>query len=73
MKPDSALHPVAWRDSFSTWPSLRVQVELLPWHWRLRWYRDDIEPAFNLTVGPVTVEFFANRKPFALERVNGIN
>ena len=62
---------VAWRASLDTWPSLRVTVELAPWAWRLSWYRDAIDPCFFLTLGPLKIELWANRKPFALERFDG--
>ena len=59
---------VRWRDTFGVWPSVRVQIELAPWAWRLRWYRDDIEPTYLLSVGPLTIELWANRGWFPLER-----
>lgn len=53
------------RDRFSTWPSLTVEFVLLPWHWRVWFWRDwDCTSSCSLTVGPVKVEWFANRPMF---------
>lgn len=59
---------VAWRDTFAVWPSLRIEVQVAPWHWRLRWYRDDIEPYWVIDLGPLRIDFGANREWFPLER-----
>lgn len=60
---------IYWRDTFDTWPSLTIKVQLAPWHWRLWWYRDDLDPCFLVEVGPLTLYYGANRgHPFALER-----
>ena len=59
---------ISWRDSFDTWPSLTIRVELMPWQWRVGLYRDEIEPYFVLSIGPIEVKFSGNRKLFRLER-----
>jgi hypothetical protein len=52
-----------------TWPSLEVKVELMPWAWRLAYYRDDIEPYYVwLNVGPIEIAFGANRPMFFEKR-----
>ena len=70
---DEAVHhgeqPVAWRDTFDVWPSLRVEVQVAPWLWRFRWYRDELEPVWRLDLGPLAIDFGANRGYFPLERV----
>jgi hypothetical protein len=60
---------VHWRDTFSVWPVVRV--ELMPWNWHLRWYH---EPHtgwgtgyFQVQVGPL--EASGNWPPFPLERI----
>lgn len=60
---------VSWRDTFSVWPAVNAKVELMPWHWRFRWYRDGIEPYYILDLGPLTLTFSANKGLFPLERV----
>lgn len=61
--------PIAWRDSLMTWPSVKIVVQLAPWHWRVWLYRDELEPSGVLAVGPVEVDWGWNRhQPFALER-----
>lgn len=67
-----AVGRVHWRDTLTTWPSLTITVQLMPWHWRIRWHRDDIEPCVTLNLGPVVLDFSANRRPFALERAGVI-
>ena len=48
---------VSLRERLESWPSIRVQLELCPWHWEFRWYRDDVHPwTFFLTLGPLKVE-----------------
>ena len=60
---------IAWRDSLMTWPSVKVVLQLGPWHWRLGLYRDELEPYGQLDLGPITVDWGWNRhRPFALER-----
>jgi hypothetical protein len=59
------------RAPHDTWPSLRIAVELMPWAWRLSWYRDDIETrCWFLNAGPLIVECMANRPLFT--QVEGI-
>jgi hypothetical protein len=56
-------------EKLETWPSLRVTVELMPWHWALWAYRDACEPWYwRLIVGPLTVECVGNWPPFAIAR-----
>ncbi len=33
------------RDDLVNWPTLRIRLELLPWHWRIlpRLYHDDVQ------------------------------
>lgn len=60
---------ILWRETLMTWPSLTIQVELAPWHWRFRWYRDDIEKACcTLILGPLQVALQSNHQPFPFER-----
>lgn len=47
---------------------LRIEVQVFPWHWRTRWYRDGYEPAWRLDFGPLALDFCANRGWFPLER-----
>lgn len=56
---DGAITPTL-RERMESWPSVRIQVEVAPWHWRLSWWRDDIHPwTVHLTVGPLSVEVYA--------------
>ncbi len=59
---------VAWGDTLATWPSLSVEVEFMPWHWRLGWWRRDGRRAWLLRAGPLTVESSANRPLFPVKR-----
>jgi hypothetical protein len=61
-------HKVSWRETFTTWPSVKIEVELLPWHWRFRLYRDDLEPYLIVSAGPLTIAMWANKRWFPLER-----
>jgi hypothetical protein len=55
-------------EKLDTWPSLRVTVQLLPWHWALWFWRDDVETrCWHLDIGPLSVECIANRPLFAIE------
>jgi len=64
----SAEYGVDWGATAEVWPSLSIKLEIAPWHWRIRWYHDDIEPCWTLSLGPFTVEWWANREWFPLER-----
>lgn len=62
---------IAWRDSIMTWPSLQLKFELCPWHWKVRAYKDDLEPYGTVEFGPLEFQWGWNRKsPFLLERVD---
>lgn len=53
------------RDRLMCWPSLTVKVELLPWHWRVWFWNDwDCTSSWTLILGPVDVQWFANRPMF---------
>jgi hypothetical protein len=61
-----------WRDvladTFAVWPWLAVSVQLMPWHWQLDLYRDPIERAGHVVVGPFRVEWGVNTPAFPIER-----
>lgn len=59
---------ISWRDTFMTWPSLSIRIQLLPWHWRVRWYGERYEPSITVMFGPLELDFMANRHPFELDR-----
>ena len=60
---------ISWRDTFNTWPSVQIRVELLPWHWRISWWSDwDLTTSFTLYLGPLILEWWANRPLFPIER-----
>lgn len=56
-------------ERFDTWPSVRVQIELCPWHWRIYFHRAEKSyPAdgewITAVLGPLTVELLYNSPPF---------
>ena len=56
-----------WISDRQTWPSLKVETELLPWHWHgVYLYFDDVEKwrysVFYL--GPWRITFSANKPMF---------
>lgn len=54
------------RDAFGTWPSLKLHLQLAPWHWRLVpfWYRDDVSPTYlSLSWLMAEVELTTNHSP----------
>lgn len=56
------------QDAISTWPSLRLQLELAPWNWfKCHLWRDDLTPTIELAVGPFRIEFSANTPLFTLD------
>ena len=53
------------RDIVMTWPSLSVKVQLMPWHWRIWFWRDwDCTSSCSLIFGPIEIAWFANRPLF---------
>lgn len=60
---------VLWRESAMTWPSFRISLDLAPWSWWFRAWNDwDCTSSFTLWLGPLKVEWMANRPMFLLER-----
>lgn len=49
-------------DERDSWPGVKVEVELLPWHWRLRprWYLDDTTWSWDVQWLFFKVQFFTN-------------
>ena len=54
------------REKTETWPSLKVELELLPWHWYLQLWRDrGLTSSFELVAGPLRIGWYANRPAFS--------
>lgn len=56
------------RDAIDTWPGLNVELRVLPWQWRVRFWNDwDCTASWRMELGPIKVEFWADRPMFVLD------